>query len=750
LNKKEKDVKNDSPEKVVAKKRGPRSGFLNDMVNNRVKKILSESNIPYKFENGSIIFLDDKNNDEVDEKKDIFDLLENNANIENRNVDFNKSVKDMNIENLSKFYLKILDFVDKKKNDNEDFQKSHKVITFDEMDSLEISTDFHFTDSDELKISEQKLIEYKSELYSNVVHLDFQLLTDFFNYAHTYSPIINPAALVLRIQKRKLSPGLLLAIYALTFLFHPNQNKKLAKFYAEKSRQYLLAHIYASDIQNIHTAYLLSNFEPGTNKSYLLSGISVRLLKVLNLYEESKYIDKILYEERVKTIWCCLGKDALMNITCNYLGHPEWLDQPLPQAATDLSVIQYYTPERLTVVFMAAVICLNKVIQHVRKRRNNIIDKNEFRTLIDELNLIHKNLDRHISLSKKSATTNTHPQLSCIVYHYTMYFTIKLILFNIELSPFIYSNKLLPSKKYIQIKRKAISFSNIVNNYNLINKCDCNNKHTIEGKVTYNSTENIMTPISLSSSTNSCNTNSSNNNNINNNNNNNDNNNNNNNNINNNNNDNSDSSIDFKQHSIIQIENMDSKQISESFNIITANSLSDSVSLERTVDSNLEYEYNNRCVLSKISSPSFNYMLYDDKYMKKENKENVFLEIPKYYDSDIDYESCFNVCYETAEKATNVVNILYQTFKDKSKIKYQNSFCWFFYHIGLFYMNVYANFKKENVKEKIEFYHNQIKAMQKIFPFIAMHYSKLYEEAKIEAYEAFLNDKIIFCPQGYF
>jgi len=193
-------------------------------------------------------------------------------------------------------------------------------------------------------------------------------LTDFFNYAHTYSPIVNPAALVLRIQKRQLSPGLLLAIYALTYLFHPDQNKKLAYFYAEKSRQYLLAHIYGSDIQNIHTAYLLSNFEPGTNKSYLLSGISVRLLKVLNLYEESnQLIDKIFYEERVKTIWCCLGKDTLMNITCNFLGHPEWLDHTLPQATTDLSIIQKYTPERLTVVFMAAVICLNKVIQHVRK-----------------------------------------------------------------------------------------------------------------------------------------------------------------------------------------------------------------------------------------------------------------------------------------------------------------------------------------------------------------------------------------------
>jgi len=534
LNKEKKDENNDSLEKVVSKKRGPKSGFLNDMVNNRVKKIFSESNIPCKFENGSITFLNHSNNsnNNSDNTNSISNnssnknnIIENKNNMKNDNINLKnekikslinninketlnsniingktkneKNVKDVNFDNLSTYYLKILQFVDEKKEDN--FYKSHEVVSFDEMKSLDISTDFNFTDTNEVKISDQKLIEYTSELCPNIVHLDFQLLTDFFNYAHTYSPIINPTALVLRIRKKKLSPGLLLAIYALTYLFHPKQNVKLAKFYAEKSSQYLLAHINASDIQNIHTAYLLSNFEPGTNKSYLFSGITIRLLKVLNLYEGPKnYMEPILYEERVKTIWCCLGKDALMNITCNFIGHSEWMDQPLPQSATDLSVLQYYTPERLTVVFMAAVTCLNKVIQHVKKRRNNNLDKNEFKILIDELNLIHKHLNKHISLSKKSVTTNTHPQLSCIIYHYTMYFTTKIILFNIELSPFIYQNKLSPLKKYIQVKRNSL---------NIISSSDKYNKGENEGKISINTENinntNIMTPDSLASSTSS-------------------------------------------------------------------------------------------------------------------------------------------------------------------------------------------------------------------------------------------------------
>jgi len=450
---------------------------------------------------------------------------------------------------------------------------------------------------------------------------------------------------------------------------------------------------------------------------------------VLNLFEDSKNnMEPILYEERVKTIWCCLGKDALMNITCNFIGHSEWIDQPLPPSATDLSVLQYYTPERLTVVFMAAVICLNKVIQHVKKRRNNNMDKNEFKKLIDELNLIHKHLDKHISLSKKSVTTNTNPQLSCIIYHYTMYLTTKLILFNIELSPFIYQNKLSPLKKYVQVKRSS---PNITGSFGKYNTGENKRKILINSENINNS--NIMTPDSLASSTSSNYNNDSN---IN--------------NKNNYSNNNINSSIDSRELLSLQSEDINTKRVNDNFNLISANSLSNSESLEKVVDSSFDCEYHNKCILSKLPTPSYKYIIYNEKFKNKKNDdETVFLEIPSTYKQNIDYESCFNVCFETAEKATNAINILYNTF-DKSNIKYQNSFCWFFYHIGLFYMNAYANFKRIDLKEKIEFYHNQIDAIYRIYPFISAHYSKLYEEAKNEAYEAYLDDTIIFCPQGYF
>jgi len=65
-------------------------------------------------------------------------------------------------------------------------------------------------------------------------------------------------------------------------------------------------------------------------------------------------------------------------------------------------------------------------------------------------------------------------------------------------------------------------------------------------------------------------------------------------------------------------------------------------------------------------------------------------------------------------------------------------------------MVIYANFKNDDVKENIEFYHNQIKVMYKEFPVLSLHFSRLYEKAKIEAYEAYSNDSIIFCPKGPF
>jgi len=147
----------------------------------------------------------------------------------------------------------------KYENDKYVLNYSHEIISFNELEPYSIEFKFNFSKINE-KIPNHSLLEYNTQTLTNVIHLDYSLLTDFFNYAHTYALIIHPAALVLRIQQKTLSPGLLLAIYALTYLFIPNQNKELANFYFEKAYQYLFAHLHTTDIQNVHISFLLSNF----------------------------------------------------------------------------------------------------------------------------------------------------------------------------------------------------------------------------------------------------------------------------------------------------------------------------------------------------------------------------------------------------------------------------------------------------------------------------------------------------------
>jgi len=239
------------------------------MVNNRVQKILKDSNIPYEIENGAIVLKNDasEENNEIkdscisDDILNTFQTNSSNSNIQNsENEVNNKDVSFIignNLEKLSNFYHLYLDSYD---NVSQIIDTSHKILSFDEFSEISISSNVRFTNTNKVKLSDQSLIESTSDALSYIIHLDFNILTDFFKYAHSYTPIVQPTALVYRIKNRTLSPGLLLAIYAMTYLFHPNQNRLLADFYFDKAEQYLNNNINSSDIQNVHTAYLLSNY----------------------------------------------------------------------------------------------------------------------------------------------------------------------------------------------------------------------------------------------------------------------------------------------------------------------------------------------------------------------------------------------------------------------------------------------------------------------------------------------------------
>ena len=115
----------------------------------------------------------------------------------------------------------------------------------------------------------------------------------------------------------------------------------------------------------------------------------------------------------------------------------------------------------------------------------------------------------------------------------------------------------------------------------------------------------------------------------------------------------------------------------------------------------------------------------------------------------MDYESCYYVCHDTVELAKNVLNEINENI-NQSRIIYPCYLCFAFYNIGLFYMLIYANFKNEIVKKDIEFFHEQIKIEYGYYPYISIYFSKMYEYAKMDAYEAFYDDSIIFYPKGIF
>jgi len=364
---------------------------------------------------------------------------------------------------------------------------------------------------------------------------------------------------------------------------------------------------------------------------------------------------------------------------------------------TDTNMIQNYAPEKYVFIYMSIVLCLTKTINHAKSRRNNIINKKDFKDLIDEITSTFRSLENHISITKKNISKeNDLHYISCIIYHYMLLFTAKLILFNIELSPYIYSHKISRSKKYVQVKCKPLSARNIIiNDYNYNNDND-NKKETSPLTKMLPKNTSITAPKSLTS----------------------------------------------LSSSILINESNDNNEF------ITSNN--NEYYTQDDIVSQLEIDNYKSCTFINYPVPFFNYREYNENEENNVNNSLKFLEIPPFL-NDFDYENSFNVCLDTVDKATKIIRKLIAYFDEAQlQIKYQNCLCWTFYNIGLFYMLVYANFRNDDVKENIEFYHKQIKVMYKVFPVLSLHFSKLYEKAKNEAYEAYSNDTIIFYPRGPF
>jgi len=211
------------------------------------------------------------------------------------------------------------------------------------------------------------------------------------------------------------------------------------------------------------------NIGPGTRESYLLFGISVRLTKALNIYGDDKKSDNfITFEERISIIWHCVNGDVLLSITSNRLDQANLIDQPLVHNLDDLFFINKYPPEDFVLKYIVILKFMIKVIKHVSNRRKGNFNIIEFRKLIENLEYIGIRLKKEYFLVEKDKEKSKNKFLMVHYYSYLLFYATKLILFNIELSPYVFKKKLSPTNKYVQIDKEKVfsssSFENITSN----------------------------------------------------------------------------------------------------------------------------------------------------------------------------------------------------------------------------------------------------------------------------------------------
>jgi len=494
-------------------KKGPKIGFLNSRVNTKVFEILTESNIQCEINNEEIIIGNKKETDSNSECIDYNMVNANNVDL-GYNSDFNfefysddncdtnygdQLIKEKTInQNVNSTKINV-EFVKKKMNSDSktNIINSISILYLRYLRSNEINHeflnnlhdifslnifDFQYCGNPLRTISFQDFENLGTTMVENVpgfktdkLHINFNLIVDFFKYSYNIALIIHPIIILFRIQQKSLSPGLLFAIYAGAYLFRPNQNKLKSKYYYIMAVRSLFRNIQKYDIQNLQTAFILSNILPGVYINYILSGITLRLVKALNLNDYKQVKDNLFYYERVNSIWLSINIDTLLNLTCNCLDHLNWLDQPIPQSVTDRMLMEHYPPTEHSIKYIVITNYLAKVIKHAKYRREGKFNREEFKALMEELESIRKHLKKDFNNFKENKIKLKNSSDICQFFIYLIFFTAKLILFNIELSPFMYQNKILPSKRYIKVRKTMHNFqshfnsssNNINNNINM-------------------------------------------------------------------------------------------------------------------------------------------------------------------------------------------------------------------------------------------------------------------------------------------
>ncbi|OUM64313.1 hypothetical protein PIROE2DRAFT_60735 [Piromyces sp. E2] len=669
---------------------GPKIGFICDKINTELKKILEESDIRCEVENGEVIIKTISNVKTLskDKKSVVKESEKSKVNkTESKSVNKNneKSIPHFEIiKKLAVIYQKHLKSTEIK---NKKFLNGvHNIFS---VDDFKISNNplFYNIFLSELEKNEDSVIEYKDDHITEIVPVDYNLISDFFNYAFVISLIINPGILLMKIKHKIIVPALIFSIYACAYLYRPNSDKEKFIYYVEKTKYCLSKSIHIENIQYLQAAFILSNIVPGTIDSYIWGEFTIRALKLYNFFDSVNGItEDIIIKEYVDSYYTYINSNLLLNLTSNCMpNHLNWFNQAIPKSLNErFFLFEKHPLEKLTIKYLIVTNFLAKVIKHIRNRRNIEFNIKEFKKLFEESKNIVETLREDLDFIQNNEYKN---KLEIQLYFYLVFYMAKLLLFNMELSPYVYNKKISPLKKYIKVNTV---FSEI--------EFPFDNVQSSSGYYTSNPSNDD---------------------------------------------DDDDDENDNDSYSFNNNDsNFDAKH--------DYNNASNS-NLTSNYGKDFKRRYQDLCLLEKIKYSGFNYKLYHgSEKTGNDDDDTQFLKIPPSL-NDVNYGNCYRICYETAEKATLFLKEVNRVFvQPQPRVHYPQYLCIVFYHIGLFYMLVYVNFKEERVKEKIEFYHEQIKIVGNYYSYVSFYFSKTYEKAKREAYEAFSDDSLVFCPTSLY
>jgi len=237
---------------------GPKSGFICDKINIELKKMLEESDIPCEIEDGDVIVKAFNSSTFTKDEKDLmkekkkFKIASTN-NINEDNIILNSL--DKITEKLIDIYKNCIKSYKFKSSDF--FENINNVFSLDDFKFSKNPFIYNDLIFEKLNGVDTK-IEFGNDYRSEIVPIDFNLISDFYKYSFSNSLVINPGILVMKIKQKIVEPSLLFAIYACACLYRPNYDKKKFNYFLDRATYCLSKSINNDNIQNLQASYIVS------------------------------------------------------------------------------------------------------------------------------------------------------------------------------------------------------------------------------------------------------------------------------------------------------------------------------------------------------------------------------------------------------------------------------------------------------------------------------------------------------------